>query len=53
MVSRYVGGGILMALGAVLLVQYTTTLVSVATLFMGVLCTVSSIALLYSVWREL
>ncbi len=52
MVRRYVGGGILMALGTILLVQ-SQTYNSWPTATLSGVVTFVAIAMLYSVWREL
>ncbi len=52
MVRRYVGGGILLALGIILLVQ-SQTYNSWPTATLSGVVTFVAIAMLYSVWREL
>ena len=52
MLSKYVGGGILMILGLILLVQ-SQTYNSWPTATLSIVVEVVGIALLYSVWREL
>ncbi len=52
MVRRYVGGGILMALGTILLLQ-SQTYNSWPTAALSIVVTFVAIAMLYSVWREL
>ena len=52
MVRKYVGGGILLALGTVLLMQ-SQTYNSWPTATLSIIVEVIAIAMLYSVWREL
>ena len=52
MISRYVGGGILLALGTILLMQ-SQTYNSWPTAILSIVVTGVAIAMLYSVWREL
>ncbi len=52
MVRRYVGGGILLALGTILLLQ-SQTYNSWPTATLSGVVTFVAIAMLYSVWREL
>ena len=52
MLRKYLGGGFLLVLGAILLMQ-SQTYDSWPTAFLSTTVTAVAIAMLYSVWREL